>query len=157
MTMNIPGIGEETGVEYTRMSSIGASTGAEIALDTVFLSTTATSYAMININEPNVLVKSIELQVAAVLTTSTGTFTIGDTADGDGYWTDTLLVPTTTGAVWSNMATSVGYGAGKLYTTSDVISLVKAGAAASALGASSLLNFRVTYRRGMDTDLQPST
>jgi len=156
MTINIPGIGEELGVEYTRMTSFGLSSNAEIALDTCIQSTALAQYALVNINEPNVFIKNVEIQVAAELTSSTGLFTIGDTDDVDGYWTDTLIVGTATSAVWANMATTVAYAQGKLYTSSSVIELGNTGAAVSAVGSACLVNLRVTYKRGCDTNLNPS-
>lgn len=156
MAINIPGVGERVGLEYTRAFTFGNSSDAEIALDTGLLATGTSTYALININEPGVFIKNIALQVVSKLTTSTGTFVIGDT-DIDGYWTDTLLVGTTTSASFNNMSTAVAYGAGKVYNATDTINLTKGDAAASAASATSLVKARVTYIRGADSDLNPGT
>jgi len=155
MAINIPAKGERLGRSYYRAFSFGLSSDADVPLDSDVGSTGTFTYALININEPNVLVEDISLQVVSKLTTSTGTFTIGDT-DVDGYWTDTLLVGTTTSASWNAMSTAVAYAGGKLYTDTDVINLTKGGAAASAVHTTSLVKARVKYMRGCDTNLNPS-
>jgi len=157
MAINIPGVGERLGREYVRAFTFGNSSDAEIALDTGLLATGATTYALVNINEPNVFIKGIDVQIVAKFTTSTGTFVIGDGTDTDGFWTDTLFNGAATGAVFGNMATSVGYGAGKLYTSTDTIDLVKDNAAASTISTASLAKARVHYIRGCDTNLQANT
>jgi hypothetical protein len=157
MAINIPGAGERLGREYIRAFTFGNSSDAEIALDTGLLATGTSTYGLVNINEPGVFVKSLELQVVAKFTTSTGTFIIGDSDDPDGYWTDTLFNGAATGAVFGNMATSVGYAAGKVYTSTHVINLTKGDAAASAISASSLGKAKIRYIRGCDTDLNANT
>lgn len=158
MAVNIPNIGDGRVGDFRIMAfTFGCSSDAEVQLDTNVQATGEFTYALVNLNEPNVFIKSVDLQVVSKLTTSTGTFVIGDGTDTDGYWTDTLLVGTTTSAVFNNMSTSVGYGAGKLYTAADTIDLVKGAAAASAISTSSLVKCRVSYIRGADTDLSPNT
>jgi len=154
--LNIPGVAEKLGVEYIRAVTFGGSSNADVHLSSTVLGTAGGAVALININEPNVFVKNIQLQVAAKLTTSTGTFTIGDT-DVDGYWTDTLIVGTSTAANFNDMSTTVAYGMGKLYTSSDVINVTKAGAAASAISANSLVKARVIYVRGVEDSLNANT
>ena len=153
--LNIPGVGEKLGVEYTRVVSFGGSSNADVHLSSTVLGTAGGTLALININEPDVFIKGIDLQVAAKLTTSTGTFTIGDT-DVDGFWTDTLIIGTTTSAAWQAMSTAVAYGGGKVYSSSDVINVTKAGAAASVISANGLVNPQVKYQRGVDEG-NPST
>lgn len=157
MAINIPGVGERLGREYVRAFTFGNSSDAEVALDTGLLATGTSTYALVNLNEPGVYVKDIQLQIAAKFTTSTGTFTIGDSDDVDGYWTDTLFNGAATGAVFGNMATTVGYAAGKVYNSSGVINLTKALAAASATSATSLAKAKIRYIRGCDTDLNANT
>ena len=151
--IEIPGVGEKLGVEYVRVGSFGGSSDADVAFDTLVLSTGAGVYPIVNIREPGVWIEGIELQVVSRLTTSTGTFIIGDAADPDGYWTDTLLVGTSSGAAFNRSASSVGYAGGKVYTSSNVINVTKGGAAASASVSSSLVKYRVRYVRGRNTDL----
>jgi len=156
--LNIPGVGERVGREYARVVSFGSISSADVQLSSTELSTAGGTVALININEPNVFIKSLEFQVAGKLTSSSGTFTIGDSDDVDGFVTDTLLVGTSTGAVWSNMSSGVGYAAGKVYTSSGVINVTKAGAAVPAASQlTGLCNVRVRYVRNADTDLNPST
>lgn len=156
MAIDIPGVGERLGQVYVRAFTFGNSTGAEVALDTGLLATGTSVYGLININEPGVYVKDFQLQIVSKFTTSTGTFIIGDTDDEDGYWTDTLFAGTATGAVFGNMATTVGYAAGHVYTAPGVINLTKKLAAASAASASSLAKAKIIYIRGCETDLNPN-
>lgn len=155
--LEIPGVGERVGREYVRAATFGGSSNADIVFDTGVLATGASVYPIININEAGVYIKDIDVQVVSKLTTSTGTFTIGDSDDADGYWTDTLLVGTSTGAVYNKSASTVGYAGGKLYTSSHVINVTKGGAAASASVSSSLVKFKVRYIRGCDTNLNANT
>ena len=116
-------------------------------------STTTGAVALININEPNVFVHSIESQVVVAFDGATSLeFSIGDGDDSDGYWTDTLFVPTSSGAVFGNMASSVGYAAGKLYTGSDTIDLTITGGLTAGKA-----KLRIDYSLGVDTDLAPAT
>ena len=156
--INIPGVGEKLGVEYIRAGTFGGSTSADVQFDTLVLSTSAGVYPIVNINEAGVWVKDIDVQVVSKLTTSTGTFVIGDSDDADGYWTDTLIVGTSTGAVFNKSASSVGYAGGKVYNSTHVINVTKGGAAASASVSTSLVKYRIRYIRGMsDTDLNANT
>ena len=155
--INIPGVGEKLGVEYTRVVTFGGSSNADVHLSSTILSTVGGAVALININEPNVFVKNMQLQVAAKLTTSTGTFTIGDSDDADGYFTDTAIVGTSTAANFNDMSTAGGYGMGKRYTLSHVINVTKAGAAASVISANSVAKVRVTYVRGVADSLNANT
>ena len=111
----------------------------------------AGTYSLININEANVLVEKIENQVV-VAHTATAVITIGDSSDVDGYWTDTLYELGTSAAVFNSPATTVGYAAGRLYTSSQSIDVVITGTMAA--GKSKL---RVTYSRGVDTSIGPAT
>ena len=156
--LNIPGVGERVNREYTRVVSFGSIDSADVQLTATQLGTAGGVVPLININEKNVEIKELAFQVAGKLTTSSGTFTIGDSDDADGFVTDTLLVGTSTGAVWSNMSSGVGYGAGKLYTSSGVINVTKAGAAVPAASQlTGLCNVRVRYIRNADESINPST
>jgi len=111
----------------------------------------AGTYSLINVNEANVLVEKIESQVV-IAHTATAVITIGDSSDVDGYWTDTLYELGTSAAVFNSPATTVGYAAGRLYTSSQSIDVVITGTMAA--GKSKL---RVTYSRGVDTSIGPAT
>lgn len=147
--LDIPGIGERIGDRYIRTVSFGF-TG-----ETVDVEIAATGdAAVININEPNVFVHSLEKQVAAVLAAAaTFQIIIGDCDDSDGYWTDTLFLSTTCDGVFANAGTTVAYAAGKLYTTTDIIAVNNAGSALTAGNC----KLRIEYSRGVDTDLAPAT
>lgn len=155
--LNIPGVGERLGREYTRVVSFGGSSSADAHLSSTVLGTAGGAVALININEGGVEIKEMAFQVASKLTTSTGTFTIGDSDDADGFFTDTNLVGTSTGARFQDMTSAVGYAGGKMYSSSGVINVTKAGAAASAVSSASLVNVRVRYVRGSDSNINPST
>jgi hypothetical protein len=155
--LNIPGVGERVNREYTRVVSFGSIAAADVQLSSTELSTAGGTVALININEPNVEIKELAFQVAGKLTTSSGTFTIGDSDDPDGFVTDTLLVGTATGARFNVMASSVGYAGGKVYTSPGVINVTKAGAAVPAASQlTGICNVRVRYIRNAD-DTNPST
>jgi hypothetical protein len=148
--LNIPGIGERTGERYIRTVDFGFT--GETGVDVEIAATG--DVALININEPNVFVHSLDKQVVAVLNAAaTFTINIGDGADSDGYWTDTLFLSTTCDAVFANAGTTVAYAAGKLYTTTDVINVNNAGSALTA----GHVKLRIEYSRGVDTDLAPAT
>ena len=149
--LEIPGIGEPLGQTIKRVVSFGA-TGE--SADVTIGSGTGTT-ALINIQEPNVFVKSVEKQVVVAVCTATGgiAMTIGDSDDVDGYWTDTLLLETTTETAWANQATTVGYAQGRLVTSSLSINLVKG----TALASAGKVRLRITYIRNADTNLNPST
>lgn len=155
--LEIPGVGEKLGVPYVKAFTFGGSSDADVHLSSTQLGTAGGVVPLININESGIYIEALDVQVAAKLTTSTGTFTIGDSDDADGFWTDTLLVGTTTSASFNKMASTVGYGAGKVYTSSHIINVTKAGAAASTISAASLVKCKVKYIRGCDTDLNPNT
>lgn len=144
--LNIPGIGERIGPRYQRVVTFGASGESP----DVSFSTSTGDFALINVNEPNVFVHKIEAQNIVALDTTA--ITVGDTSDADGFWTDTLLGHTTS-AVFNSPATTVGYAAGKLYTSSQAIN-VNIATAAPTTGK---IKFRVEYSRGVDTDLAPAT
>jgi len=151
MAIDIPGVGESLG-RFSKIMTFGASGESP---DVTIGSGTGTT-ALININEANVFVENLESQVVLkVCTAGTGavSMTIGDGTDVDGFWTDTLLNVAATSGVFANMATTVAFSQGKLYTSSDTIDLVKAAALASA----GKVRLRITYRRGTDTNLNPAT
>lgn len=148
--LNIPGIGERTGERYIRTVDFGftGETGVDVAL------AATGDAALVNINEPNVFVHSLDKQVIAVFNAAaTFTVNIGDCEDDDGYWSDTLFLSTTCDAVFANAGTTVAYAAGKLYTTTDIIAV---NIATSALTAGHA-RLRIEYSRGVDTDLAPAT
>lgn len=150
--LEIPGIGEPLGQRIMREVSFGASGESP---DVTIGSGTGTT-ALVNIQEPNVFIDNVESQVVVkVCTAGTGAvaMTIGDSDDVDGYWTDTLLNVAATAAVWSNMSTTVGYGAGRLVTSTLSINLTKGAALASA----GKVKLRITYYRNADTDLNAAT
>jgi len=155
--LEIPGVGERVGREYIRALTFGGSSDADVQITAAQLGTAGGTIPLININEAGVYVKDIDVQIVSKLTTSTGTFTIGDSDDADGYWTDTLLVGTSSGAVYNKSASTVGYAGGKLYTSRHVINVTKGGAAASAVSATSLAKLKVRYIRGCDTNLNANT
>lgn len=141
----IPGKAEALG-RFTRTLTWGvAAESPDVSV------ASAGTYALINVNEPNVFVEKIESQVV-IAHTATAVITIGDSSDVDGYWTDTLYQLGTSAAVFNAPATTVGYAAGKLYTSSQAINVTITGTMAA--GKSKL---RVTYVRGADTDLGPAT
>jgi len=149
--LNIPGVGESLG-RFSKIVTFGASGESP---DVTIGSGTGTT-ALININESDVFVENLESQVVMkICTAGTGAvaMTIGDGTDVDGYWTDTLLNVAATSAVFANMATTVAFSQGKLYTSCDSIDLVKA----SALASAGKVRLRITYRRGADTTLNPAT
>ena len=145
--LSIPGIGERTGERYQRVVDFGF-TGE----DADVIVTAAADYPLININEPNVMVHKLDKQVVIPFgATATFTLTIGDT-DVDGYWTDTLFLSTTCDAVFANVASTVAYAAGRLYTSTDVINLTN-----SIVINAGRARLRIEYSRGVDTDLAPAT
>jgi len=147
--IDIPGVGEGLG-RFVRMFTFGTATASP---DVAFTTGTGTT-TLVSVKEANVLVESIDLQVVeAAATAGSGGNLIGDGVDTDGYWTDTLADFASTAAVFNNMSTSVGYGAGKLYTTTDTIDFVHAPATAKK----GLVRARITYSRGADTNLNPAT
>ena len=149
MAITIPGEGEKVG-RYIRAFTIGlAAESPDVDLST---STGTLTVNLVNITEPNVFVHRIDKQVVMQFDTATLTFTIGDSTDPDGYWTDTLFNLSASGSVFDNMATSVGYGAGKLYTSTQAIQLVQS--TKISAGKAKLL---IEYERGADTDLNPAT
>ena len=148
--LNIPGIGERTGERYIRTVDFGftGETGIDVAL------AATGDVALININEPNVFVHSLDKQVRTVFNAaSTFALAIGDCDDSDGYWSDTLFLSTTCDAVFANAGTTVAYAQGKLYTTTDIIGVNVSGAAVTAGNC----RLRIEYSRGVDTDLNPAT
>lgn len=148
--LDIPGIGEALGRNWMRVMSFGA-TGE--SPDVSIASTTTGAVVLANLNEANIFVHDIEKQIIIPFDGATSlAFEIGDGDDSDGYWTDTLLVPTTSDAVYGNMASTVAYAQGKLYTSSDTIDLIVTGGLTAGKA-----NLRFTYSRGVDTDLAPAT
>jgi len=145
--LNIPSEGERVG-RYMRTVTFGTATASP---DVTITTTGTQTVALANINEANVFVEKVEAQVIEALT-STVTITIGDGDDADGYWTDTLFLPASTAATFNVADTTVGYAAGKLYTSSDTIDIVATGA-----NSAGLAKVRITYFRGADTDLAPDT
>jgi hypothetical protein len=147
--LSIPGIGEGLRRMQRRTFTFGASSGSPDVTITTGTGTTA----LIDINEANVFVKSIEYQVLEAISVSgAGGLTLGDGDDVDGYWTDTLFNGYATDAGFENMATSVAYSGGKLYTASDSIDLTKTVARA----AGGKVKVRVNYFRNADTNLNPA-
>jgi len=150
MAISIPGVGEGLSKFVTRTFTFGTAT----ASPDVSVTTGTGLTTLVNINEANVFVKSFDLQVIEVLATAgTAANTIGDSDDADGYWTDTLANLAATAAVFANMATSVAYAGGRLYTVTDVISLTR-GTAGAKKG---LVKARIQYMRNADTNLNPAT
>lgn len=150
MALDIPGVGEPVGQVMKRVMTFGGSAESP----TVSIGSGTGVTALFNINEPNVYVQSIEPQVIIITSTNaSANILIGDEVDSDGYWTDTLLNVGATSAVFANMATTVGYAAGKLYTTTDTIDLVKNTAVASV----GKIKLRITYWRNADTNLNVAT
>lgn len=150
--LEIPGIGEPLGQRQVRVLTFGASGESP---DVIIGSGTGTT-ALVNIQEANVFVENVESQVVMkVCTAAAGAvaMTIGDSDDVDGYWTDTLLNVAATSAVFANMATTVGYAAGRLVTSTLSINLVKA----SALASAGKVRLRITYVRNADTNLNAAT
>ena len=143
--LNIPGIGEEAGKRYIRVLTVGVSTASP--------NVTATSgdNIIVNINEANVFVEGIELQIVEAFT-STAVHMIGDSVDSDGWWTDTILIPATSTAVFNAASSAMAYHNGKLYSSTDTILWNQTGATAAGLA-----KLRITYQRGVDTDLAPNT
>ena len=149
--LEIPGVGEALG-RHIREFSFGASGESP---DVTIGSGTGTT-ALVNIQEPNVFIEDLETQVViAVCTASTGavSMTIGDSDDVDGYWTDTLLNVAATSGDFANMTTTVAYAQGHLVTSTLSINLIKG----SALASAGKVKCRITYWRGVDTDLNPAT
>jgi hypothetical protein len=147
--LDIPGIGERTGERYIRVVDFGY-TGENVDVEVAATG----DVALININEPNVFVHSLDKQVVQVFNSGAShKVIIGDCDDSDGYWTDTLFLSTTCDAVFANAATTVAYAAGKLYTATDIIA-VNFSTAAPTAGRARL---RIEYSRGVDTDLAPAT
>ena len=149
--LDIPGIGERTGERYIRKVDFGfaGETGINVTL-----ATATGDVAIININEPNVFVHKIDKQVRVPFTAgATFKIVIGDCADSDGYWSDTLFLTTTCDAVFANAASTLAYWNGHLYTTTDIIAVNQSEVVVT--GGSCRL--RIEYSRGMDTDLNPAT
>lgn len=148
--LDIPGIGEVPGRVYQRVVTFG-DTGE--SPDVGIASTTTGAVALINLNEANIFIHNLEKQVVVAFDGATSLeFSLGDGDDPDGFWTDTLFVPTTSDAVFGNMASTVAYAQGHLYTSSDTIDLTITGGLSAGKG-----KLRVTYSRGVDTDLNPAT
>jgi hypothetical protein len=143
--LDIPGIGERVG-RFIRTVDIGyTGEGADVTI------AAAGTYAIANINEPNVMVHKIDKQVIIPFT-ATGSLTIGDTDDVDGYWLDTLFLSSVCDEVFANQSTVHAYFGGRLYTSTNVIDLVKTGALAAGKA-----RLRIEYSRGVDTDIRPAT
>jgi len=148
--LEIPGVGEPLGQTQVRIMTFGASGESP----TVNIGSGTGTTALFNINEPNVFVEKIESQVVLKISSAgTGAMTIGDSDDVDGYWTDTLLLITTTAAVFNNMATTVAYAQGRLYTATQTIDLIKA----SAIASVGKVRLRISYFRNADTNIKPAT
>jgi hypothetical protein len=143
--LDIPGVGERVG-RYIRTLDVGfTGEGADVTV------TSAGTYALFNINEPNVMVHKIDKQVIIPFT-ATGSLTIGDTDDVDGYWLDTLFLSSVCDAVFANQSTVHAYYGGKLYTSTNIIEMVKTGDLAAGKA-----RLRIEYSRGVDTDIKPAT
>ncbi len=148
--LEIPGIGEALGRNYMRAMTFGA-TGE--SPDVSIASTTTGAVVLANLNEANIFVHNIEKQIVIPFDGATTlALEIGDGDDPDGYWSDTLMNPTTSDAVYGNMASTVTYALGKLYTSSDTIDLTVTGGLTAGKA-----KLRFTYSRGVDTDLAPAT
>jgi hypothetical protein len=148
--LNIPGIGKRIGQHWLAVMTFGA-TGE--SPDVSIGSTSTGVVALFNVNESDVFVHSIEKQVVIAFDGATTlAFEIGDGDDSDGFWTDTLFDFASSGAVFANMASSVGYAAGKLYTGSDTIDLTITGGLTAGKA-----KLRIDYTLGADTDLAPAT
>lgn len=144
--LKIPGIGEETGITYMRQMTWGHSDESP----DVTCATGGTE-PIISITEANVFVEKLEAQVV-VANTGTTVLIIGDGDNTDGWWTNALYGVGSSAAVYNSPDSSVGYAAGKLYTSSDTIDIVFTGLLAAGKN-----RMRITYHRGADTDLIPDT
>jgi len=146
----IPGEGERIGPTYQRIVTVGNSTGDSPDVNTQSASAV---FPIVEITEANVMVHNVEVQIVDTFIDS-GVYTIGDTTDPDGFWTDTLF-NTASSAVFANMATTVAYAQGRLYTAAQSIDVTRSGNIGT--NTEGLAKIRVTYSRGVDTDLAPST
>ena len=145
MAIELPGKGEEAGKIYVRAFTAGVSSDSpEVIL-------TSGDVALVNFNEANIFVQKLEAQVINAFT-STCVFIIGDSADSDGWWTDTEFNCSATAANFNVAASTVGFASGKLYSSTSAILTNIAGAPAAGKA-----KFRITYMRDADTDLSPST
>lgn len=143
--LDIPGVGERVG-RYIRTVDFGfTGEGADVTV------TAAGTYALANINEPNVYVHKIDKQVSMAFN-ATAVMVIGDCDDTDGYWMDTLFLSSVCDAVFANQSTVHAYYGGKLYTTTGVIDLNTTGAVSAGKA-----KLRIEYSRGVDTDITPAT
>jgi hypothetical protein len=148
MAFNIPQIGDELG-EHVAAFTVGLS--SDTSVDVNFSTSTGVNAI---VNDVNVLVKDISAQIITAFDGATSlAFEIGDGDDSDGYWTDTLLVFSSSGAVFSNPASTLAYSAGKLYTSTDTIDVTITGGVLTAGKA----KFLITYELGADTNLAPGT
>lgn len=143
--LSIPVLGERVG-RYIRNVEFGfTGEGADVTV------TAEGTYALVNINEANVMVHKIDKQVSMPFT-ATAVMVIGDCDDTDGYWLDTLFLSSVCDAVFANQSTVHAYYGGRLYTTTGVIDLNTTG----AVGAGKA-RLRIEYSRGVDTDIAPAT
>lgn len=148
MAVNIPQIGDVLG-SHVMAFTFGVSSDSP----DVDISTVAGAQALVNINDVNIRVEKVETQVVTAFDGATSlAFTIGDGDDADGYWTDTLMDFASTAAVFNSPATTVGYAAGKTYTSTDTIDLTVTGGMTAGKA-----KVRISYRIGVDTDLDADT
>ena len=143
--LDIPGVGERVG-RYVRTVEFGF-TGESVDVEVA----AAGTYALANINEPNIMVHKIDKQVVMAFN-ATAVMVIGDCDDTDGYWLDTLFLSSVCDAVFANQSTAHAYYGGRLYTTTGVIDLNTTGAVSAGRA-----KLRIEYSRGMDTDIVPAT
>ncbi len=137
----IPGFGEKPGGVYRKVVSFGVSTTNDVVV-------AAGDNAIINITAPGVFIEGLEKQCITGFTASCALL-MGDSADSDGWGTDTAMNLAASAAVFSNLAASMAYAGGKLYTDTDAILFNITGAPAAGQA-----KVRVTYQVGVsDTNL----
>jgi len=142
---NLPQIGDAIG-RHSAVFTFGPSSDAEVAI-----SSATGAQAIININEPGVMIHDMKIQIVTAFDGDTSLeLTIGDT-DVDGFMTDTLFGWGSSGAVYANLASTLAYALGRVYTTSDVINLSITGGATAGLA-----KVFIDYETGVDSDAGPS-
>lgn len=148
MAVSIPQVGDVRGYHIMAFTFGVASDSPDVSI-----STAAGAQALVNVNDVNVFVEGIETQVVTAFDGATTlAFEIGDGDDSDGYWTDTGFNYAATAAVFNSAATTVGFSAGKLYTSTDTIDLTVTGGMTAGLAKA-----RIKYFLDVDTDLSPNT
>ena len=139
--LNIPGRGEKPGCLYRKVVSFSAksSDGYDVAV-------ASGNNVLININEAGVFIEGFEVQCTTAFT-ATAALLMGDSADCDGWGTDTAMNIAATATVWKALAASMPYAGGKLYTSTDAIAFHVTGTPAAGCA-----KLRVTYQIGLESD-----